>query len=203
MQSIPGPWPARAIHDTVAALVTGREFHRQLSSTILDRFLLWFGELLSTLFHAVRTMPGGRMIAISVAALLVALVVARFIVAAQARDGEGISFGARGSTSRREDPWRVAEQRAAAGDFEGAVHALYRGVLASLQAGERLRLDPSKTSGDYGRELRARGSSALHPFRAFARRFDFAVYGHGHFDAALYDDLRRLADPLRQRARAA
>jgi hypothetical protein len=30
-----------------------------------------------------------------------------------------------------------------------------------------------------------------------------AVYGHGVCDAALYDALRRLADPLRQRARAA
>jgi hypothetical protein len=203
MQAVPGVWPARAVHDTVQAVIAGRAFRRDLSNTILDRLLLWFGEALTTLLHAIRGVPGGRTIAISVAVLLVVLVAARLLVAAWARDEEGISFGARGAGSRREDPWRAAERLAAAGEFEDAAHALYRGVLASLQQGETLRLDPSKTSGDYARELRARGSGSLHPFRAFARRFDVAVYGHGVCDGALYADLLRLADPLRRRARAA
>jgi hypothetical protein len=203
MQAVPHAWPARAVHDTVQAVLAQPAFRRDLSNTILDRLLLWLGEALSKLFHALQGLPGGRTIAISVAFVLVALVVARLLIAAQARDAGGISFGSRGRSGRREDPWRAAEGLAAAGDFEGAAHALYRGVLASLQQGEKLRLDPSKTSGDYARELRARGSGALHPFRAFARRFDVAVYGHGVCDAALYDDLRRLSDPLRQRARAA
>jgi hypothetical protein len=203
MQAVPPIWPARAVHDTVQAVLAQPAFRRTLSNTILDRLLLWLGEALSRLVHALQGLPGGRTIAIAVAFVLVLLVVARVLVAAQARDGETISFGSRRGTGRGEDPWRAAERLAAGGDFEGAVHALYRGVLASLHQGEKLRLDPSKTSGDYARELRARGSAALHPFRAFARRFDVAVYGHGVCDAALYDDLRRLADPLRQRARAA
>jgi hypothetical protein len=64
-------------------------------------------------------------------------------------------------------------------------------------------LDPSKTSGDYARELRARGSASYQPFRDFSRRFDVAVFGHGGCDAALIDDLRRLATPFAPRARAA
>ena len=76
-------------------------------------------------------------------------------------------------------------------------------VLLSLTRSDRVRLDPSKTSGDYARELRARGSAAYQPFRAFSRRFDVAVFGHGGCDAALIEDLRRLAAPLAPRARAA
>jgi hypothetical protein len=76
-------------------------------------------------------------------------------------------------------------------------------VLLSLARGERMRLDPSKTSGDYARELRARGSSAYQPFRAFARRFDVGVYGHGRCDAVLIAELRALAAPFATRARAA
>jgi hypothetical protein len=203
MQAVPSALPASAVHDSVRAILAGTTYRRNLTTTILERLLLWLAEGLAKLARELRGLPGGRTFAISVAVLLVALVVARLIVAAHARDGEGVSFGARGRTSRREDPWRAAERLAAEGDFEGAVHQLYRGVLASLQQGERLRLDPSYTSGDYARALRARGSGALVPFRAFARRFDMAVYGHGVCDSALYDDLRRLADPLRQRARAA
>ena len=203
IQAVPGALPAGAVHDSVQSILRGAAYRRTLSTTILERMLLWLGEALDALMRTLRGMPGGRTFAVTVAALLVALVVARLLIAARARDDEGISFGARGGTSRREDPWRAAERLAAAGDFEGAAHQLYRGVLASLQQGERLRLDPSHTSGDYARELRARGSGALHPFRAFARRFDVAVYGHGPCDAALYDDLLRLAEPLRQRARAA
>jgi hypothetical protein len=203
IQAVPSALPASVVHDSVRSILSGAAYRRNLTTTLLERMLLWLGEGLAKLLHGLRGLPGGRTLAISAAALLVVLVVARVIVAAQARGGEGISFGARGSTSRREDPWRAAERLAAAGDFEGAVHQLYRGVLSSLQHGERLRLDPSYTSGDYARELRARGSGALHPFRAFARRFDMAVYGRGVCDDQLYDDLRRLADPLRQRARAA
>jgi hypothetical protein len=76
-------------------------------------------------------------------------------------------------------------------------------VLLSLARNERLRLDPSKTSGDYARDLRARASSSYQPFRSFARRFDVAVYGHGGCDAALITDLRALAAPFLPRAHAA
>ena len=203
MQASPTVWPARAVHDTVQAILGNHAYRRNLTDTILERVLLWLGEGISKLLHAMRGIPGGRNIAIGVVALVVILVVARLLVAAHARDGEVISFGPRRTTRRSDDPWRVAEQLAAAGDIEGAVHSLYRGVLASLHQAERIRLDPSKTSGDYARDLRARSSASLHPFRAFARRFDSAVYGRTAFDAALYDDLRRLAEPLRDRARAA
>jgi hypothetical protein len=106
--------------------------------------------------------------------------------------GEGGRGGRTG-----EDPWRAADALLAAGRLEEAAHALYRGVVESVARAEKLRLDPSKTSGDYARELRGRGSARLSPFRAFARRFDVAVYGHGGCDAEALSELARLAEPFR------
>ena len=97
----------------------------------------------------------------------------------------------------------MAELLFDAGRFEQAAHALYRGVLVGLAHDQRVRLDPSKTSGDYARELHRRESPAVAPFRAFVGRFDGAVYGHGGCDAASVTDLRALSAPFRAKVRAA
>lgn len=196
-------WPAGAVHDTVAAVVRSAAFRRSVQTTLLERLLGWLGQGLSWLARAMGDLPGGRTIVVWITAAVVLVVIARVLLAALARDPHARSRGSGTLTHRDEDPWRSAERLAAAGDHEGAAHALYRGVLASVSRSERLRLDPSKTSGDYSRELRARGSAAYPPFRAFARRFDAAIYGHGRVDAALIDELLRLATPLRAGARAA
>jgi hypothetical protein len=69
--------------------------------------------------------------------------------------------------------------------------------VESVARTDRLRLDPSKTSGDYARELRSRGSPRYSVFRSFARRFDVAVYGHCGCDATALADLMQLAEPFR------
>lgn len=201
-QVVPREWPSGAVHDTVEAVVRGAAFHRSLRQSLFDRLLMWIGEWLAGLFQHIRGTGLARTAALTVAALLVLLVVARLILSARARD-ERVRVSYRGQVAVTEDPWRAAERLAAQGHYEEAAHALYHGVLASVAHAERLRLDPSKTSGDYARELRARGAAAYVPFRAFSRRFDAGVYGHDACDAALIDDLRRLALPLAPRARAA
>jgi len=109
--------------------------------------------------------------------------------------------GGRGGRTA-EDPWRAADALLAAGRLEEAAHALYRAVVESVTRTEKIRLDPSKTSGDYVRELRSRGSPRTSSFRDFSRRFDVAVYGHGGCDAGALTDLARLAEPFRpERAR--
>jgi hypothetical protein len=196
-------WPPGAVHDTVAAVMRTAPFRRSLRSTLLDRLFAWIAQFLKWVSDSLGGLPGGRTLVIWLTGLLVVLIVARLLVAARARDDGRAGRWAPGAERAGEDPWRAAERLALAGDHEGAAHALYRGVLASVAARERLRLDPSKTSGDYARELRARGSGAYHPFRQFAHRFDAAVYGHGRLDAALVDELRQLALPMRGGARAA
>jgi hypothetical protein len=196
-------WPPAAVHDTVAAVARQIAFRRNVRDSIAQRLMMWIGEWIGNIVRMFRHSGAARPLGFAVVALIVVAVVARLVIAARARDDGVSSRTRRGRKGQTDDPFVMAEALALEGRFEDAAHALYRGVLLSLSRSERLRLDPSKTSGDYARELRARGSSAYQPFRAFARRFDVAVYGHGGCDAQLIADLRALAAPFAPRARAA
>lgn len=198
-----GEWPASVVHDTVAAIARGLEYRRSLRQSLLDRVFLWVGEAVAKIISFIRHLPSSRTIGLTVLGIIVALIVVRLVVAAFARDDAGVRRSRRGGGRAVDDPFEAAERYAAEGRYEDAAHAIYHGVLLALARRERLRLDPSKTSGDYARELRARGSSSYQPFRAFSRRFDVAVFGHGGCDAPLIDDLRRLSAPFTDRARAA
>jgi hypothetical protein len=197
LQAAMREWSPAAVHDTVAAVVSARAFQRPLQTSLAQRLFRWVADALDALMDFLRGSGPARWIAIGFAVLLVLLVVARFLLAARARE-EDVERGAHARRGRAgEDPWRAAERLAAAGQFEEAAHAIYRGVVESLGRVERLRVEPSNTSGDYARELRARGSARLAPFRLFARRFDVAVYGHGGCTAEAIADLARLAEPFR------
>ena len=203
LQEAPRVWSPAAIHDTVAAIARGLEYRRSLRQSFADRLLLWVAEGIRAIARFLRESHAARPIGYVILAAIVALVVARLVIAARARDE---TLGPRRRQSRvssHEDPFVVADRLAGEGRYEEAAHALYHGVLAVLARTERLRLDPSKTSGDYARDLRRRGSPTQQAFRAFARRFDVAVFGHGRCDAELIADLRALAAPLTTHARAA
>jgi hypothetical protein len=202
-QEVPRVWAPAAIHDTVAAIARGLEYRRSLRQSFADRLLLWIAEGIRAIARFLRESHAARPIGYVVLTAIVLLVVARLVIAARARDE---TLGPRRRRSRvttQEDPFAVAERLAGEGRYEEAAHALYRGVLSALARTERLRLDPSKTSGDYARDLRRRGSPKHQAFRAFARRFDVAVFGHGRCDVELIADLRALAAPLTTYARAA
>jgi hypothetical protein len=203
IQGTPAEWPVSAVHDTVAAIARGLEYRRSFRQSLLDRAFLWLAEAIERIATFVRNLPSSRAIGLTILGIIVAAIVLRLVIAALARDETSSRSGRRRGVGAGEDPFLAAERLAAEGRFEDAAHALYHGVLLALARGDRLRLDPSKTSGDYARELRARGSPSYQPFREFSRRFDVAVFGHGGCDAVLIDDLRRLASPLMPRARAA
>lgn len=195
-------WPPTVVHDTVAAVVRSADFRRSFQMSIAQRVYHWLREAFDRLLEYLHGSQSAGRIAIGLGILLALLVAARLVLAARARRDTGaVEDRAVGRTSG-EDPWRAAERLADAGRLEEAAHAIYRGVLEGVAHGDRLRLDPSKTSGDYARELRARGSARYAPFRAFARRFDVAVYGHGGCHADAIAELYRLAEPLRGRAGA-
>jgi hypothetical protein len=164
---------------------------------------LWVGEAVAKIISFIRHLPSSRTIGLTILGIIVALIVVRLVVAALARDETGARRARRGGARAADDPFEAAERYAAEGRYEDAAHAIYHGVLLALARSERVRLDPSKTSGDYARDLRARGSASYQPFRTFSRRFDVAVFGHGGCDAQLIDDLRRLSAPFTGRARAA
>lgn len=199
----PRAWPPAAIHDTIAAIARGIEYRRSIRQSLLDRAFLWLAQALERLIDYIRHLPSSRTIGLTILGLIVLAIVARIVISSLARDEAGPRARRGRGVGAGEDPFVAAERLAAEGRYEDAAHALYHGVLLSLAHTDRVRLDPSKTSGDYARELRARGSTAYQPFRAFGRRFDVAVFGHGGCDARLIDDLRTLAQPLATRARAA
>ena len=196
-------WPPSAVHDTVAAIARGIEYRRSLRQSLLDRAFHWLARGIERLIDFIRHLPSSRTIGLTILGLIVAAIVARLVISALARDESNTRLRRSRGVGASEDPFVAAERLAAEGRFDDAAHALYHGVLLALARSDRLRLDPSKTSGDYARELRARGSASYQPFRDFSRRFDVAVFGHGGCDAALIDDLRRLATPFAPRARAA
>jgi hypothetical protein len=91
------------------------------------------------------------------------------------------------------DPWRAAQRLAAEGAFTDAAHALYQALLQGAAREGQLRLHPSKTAGDYARELRGRSSALLERFRAFASSYEAVVYGLRGCDRERYERLRTLA----------
>lgn len=91
------------------------------------------------------------------------------------------------------DPWSAAEELSARGEFTDAAHALYAALLESAAHAGQLRLHPSKTAGDYVRELRNRSSSLFTLFREFARSYETVIYGIGTCDAERYHRLYTLA----------
>lgn len=178
-------------------------FRRSLRSSFADRMLLWLGDWFERFLRLLEGLPSTRSIGLGLVALLVVFVLARFVLAARAQATDVQRLAQRRAGASGDDPWAAAESLVAEGRFEDAAHALYRGVIAALARDERLRLHPSRTSGDYARELRRRSSSSLAPFRAFTRRFDVVVYGNDHADARSLAELAELSAPFRSRARAA
>ena len=183
-------WPRAAIHDTVAAIVRQPAYRRSLGTTLLDRVLGWIGDWYSRLVTALGSVPHGRVVATIAAATVALLVVARIAYAARLRGTSAMSLvRSRNKHRMATDPWREAEQLAAAGQFTEAAHALYRATVAILASQGLVRRHDSKTSGDYARELRRRGAPAYAAFRRFGSRYDRIIYGTGACDAAGYDAL--------------
>jgi molybdopterin converting factor small subunit len=133
-----------------------------------------------------------------IVAALVAAIVVRAVVMWRWRHldvaGGAVWRGMRGAG--RDDPWTAAETLAAAGDYTSAAHALYAAMLESAARQQQIRLHPSKTVGDYVRELRTHSSSLFTRFREFGRSYEVVIYGIGTCDAARYHQLYALAVPV-------
>lgn len=206
-QGVPAPsttWSRAAIHDTVAAIARQAAYRRDLGSSLLDRILRWIYEAYRRFAEALGSVPHARLLATIAASTVIALVIARLVYANRLRATVvDLPNGARRRLGSEADPWHEAEALAAAGRFTEAAHALYRGVLVMLASHKLVRLHESKTSGDYARELRRRGSPAYAAFRRFGQRYDRIIYGTGECNAQDYDGLlddARQITPATERA---
>ena len=88
-------------------------------------------------------------------------------------------------------------------EYTDACHALYGAVLESLASSGLVRYHASKTSGDYARELRRRGSPLAADFRTFGRSLEHAAYGRDTVSRAEFDDLLAGAERIVRAIRAA
>ena len=169
---------------------------------LIERVLDWIGEQLSHAVALRRGSPYAFWTVVIVAIIIAVAIAGRLAFVSYMRRKRGI--GARHASSGGapvgfgRDPWSTPQQHAANGDFTAAAHALYAALLATIARRGLVRLHPSKTAGDYARELRGRSASGFTLFRDFARAYDVVVYGTGVCDRERWERLQQLALPIVQ-----
>ena len=186
-----------AIRDTIAAVFRDHAYDRGIRESLWQRFAAWVARRFAELRELLDSSPGlGWALAVVTALLLVAIV-ARAVWVARLRArrrAELDAMGAGGARSRAlGDPWQLAQRNAAEGRYTEAAHLLYLALLEAVARRERIRLHPSKTVGDYARELRRNSSSLFARYREFARSYETVVYGLGTCDRERWERLDALA----------
>lgn len=197
------PWPAPAIHDTVAAIAREAAYERTIGQSAWQRFWGALGRVLRAISEFFRGSESGRHITLAIVILIVAAVAIHFVLASLAARGDVVAADARAPRERVADARREAERLAAEGRFTDASHALLSALLTVFAQRGDVRLHASKTAGDYARELARRGSPARGAFQQFRRRYDAAIFGAGACDADGYAALMRDAEPILARGTGA
>jgi hypothetical protein len=198
------PVSETAIRDTMAAVFRQAAFVRRQPSWIarkVNDFFEWLWDLLSRFGHSRGSNPLLFWTVTSVVIVIVVAIIARLAWVSYQRRRQGIDARPelRGAaTVSHSDAWALAQQYAARGDFTVAAHSLYIALLGAIARRGLVRLHPSKTVGDYVRELRSRSATVFTRFREFARAYETVVYGTGVCDQERYETLQRLAMPIVQ-----
>ncbi|MDQ6610911.1 MAG: DUF4129 domain-containing protein [Gemmatimonadota bacterium] len=196
-------WTDKAIRDTVAAIGRQAAYQREFSTSLWDKILRWIFQRIADLFAAVSQLQYGRLILYSLLVFAVLLIVARLALGIKAERNSrtvvrrpGLSVGA---ASLMAD----AERFAAEGSYTRAAHLLFSALVTAGAARGELRLHPSKTTGDYARELRRRNATWYNPFQQFRSRYDRVIFGNTECTADDYDALRQVVRGVLSAARAA
>jgi hypothetical protein len=203
MQDSTRRWTTDAIHDTVAAIARQPAYTTSIKQSLFGRFLRFVFDRLRDLRALLGGSPGIRIVVIGAAALLIVIIVARIIVSRRIENGRGHERTRGAGRHARTDYWQRARELAGAGDHVGASRALYAGVLDDLARSGAVRFHPSKTSGDYARELARRGSPSASAFQVFARHFEQIAYGTASTGAEEFERLTRAASGVEPTAGAA
>jgi len=159
-------WSAEMIHDSVAAIAKQPAYATSIRQSLLGRFVV-----------------------MAAVALIVVVIVGRIVVARRIDEQRSRIRAGRVGARDRADYWGAARELANRGEYSAACHALYAAVLDSLARSGAVRVHPSKTSGDYSRELARRAAIATPAFAAFARQFERTVFST---ESVTSDDFDRL-----------
>lgn len=211
MKSIPlfQEYGSGEVSRTLAEVLARPEFQPPPPSPIRDllvRIFDWMGarlaDLVEWLFPNLGAVAGPVFNQVAVAVLVVVglvLLVRLGRMALEAYRGRGEEAGADGGEHARPPTatdWELRAKRAAeAGRWREAAVALYHAVVHRLADRGKVRLDPSKTPGDYRREVKDDPalSSAM---KSFVRSFEPVAFGPGSPDARSYRRLRTVAETL-------
>ena len=198
------PVSETAIRDTMAAVFRQRAFAERQPSWIarkINEFFQWLADLLHQFGGTRSSNPVVFWTVIAIIGAVAVAIIARLALVSYRRRRQGIDARpeAPGTAGfAHGDPWTMSQQHAARGDFTSAAHSLYLALLHAIARRGLVRLHPSKTVGDYVRELRARSATVFTRFRDFARAYETVVYGTGVCDQERYETLQRLAMPIVQ-----
>lgn len=199
----PGQLPDSLIRSVADSVFRTGVYNRY---SLWDRFMGWVGDQfmrlwghIAPLFRAVHRSPPLYWTVIALLGAILLLLIGRalylwYLRGTYAADALGWDTSVYRRSGR--DPWQVAQELAARGEFTDAAHALYAALLETAARRQEVRLHPSKTVGDYVRELRAHSSSLFGRFRDFARSYETVIYGLGACDEERFVRLRALAIPI-------
>lgn len=183
---------AAGVDAALARVLTRPEFQAP-RETALDHLSRWLGEqvrlAIRWLWSQIGPLHGafGTPWVADVVLVVLAVALAAVAVRQLRRRRRGPGGAAHRSPSPGSEPdeagayLRAAAAAARAGDFLPAAHALYRGVVLSLDAAGALRADDSATGAEYARALRGGPHEA--GFAALLHAFYPVAYG-GRPDAA-------------------
>ncbi|MBA2684890.1 MAG: DUF4129 domain-containing protein [Gemmatimonadaceae bacterium] len=193
--------PEQTIRRAVETVYGTPKYNR---TSLLSRFWGWISEMLGRFvawlapaFGVLHKSPPLFWAVVIGLALLTAAVIARWLYLWRLRTAQRI--GGQWQTqagASRGDAWSAAQQLAARGDFTAAAHALYAALLDASAKQNQLRLHPSKTAGDYVREVRRHSSPIFPNFRDFAHAYELVIYGFGECNRDRYERLLSLALPI-------
>ena len=196
-------WTDNAIRDTVAAIARQPAYQRDFAESLWDKILRWFVQRIGDFFAAVSHLKYGRIVLYALLTLAMLLIVARLAIGINAerlgRTGMRRTLAGSGAASMMAE----AERLAASGNYTQAAHQLFAALVAAGASRGELRLHPSKTTGDYARELRRRNASWLKPFQQFRSRYDRVIYGDTVCSPDDYQALLQVAKAVLWPARAA
>ncbi len=180
------------------------EFHGTTEPSAWDRFMARFWRGVGHLLDGVTALGNaapwmstvlGWALFLGAAALLGFFVLRAF---SRQRLRVALAEGAAHATAwdRESTDWaRLADARAAEGDWREAVHGLYWAAIVHLEAKRSWRHNPSRTPREYVRLLKA-GSPQQRALGGLTKIFERVWYGFGEASDAEYGRARSMYDGL-------
>ena len=196
---------ASAVAHAVDTVFRHRAYQRSAQQSLLSDILSWLVQAWGNLIDVAARTPGAGLVitwALYVIAAAIALrlgyAVVRHYWTTDAFRSVPVGPSDVGSL------WNAAHAFADRGDYTAAAHALYGAMVRTLMLNGVLHTHPSKTAGDYLRELgHAHRPVLFNAFSQFVRAYEVVVYRDATCDAERYARLYALAEPIVQARREA